>query len=123
MTAQSHESHHRRTPAEIRAALRADRSPRAIRAALPLEDLEAFDREYREALRSAGDELDLTPLHECVESWRRQAVLKADPLAYAVMVQQAEEIERRAAAGEPIGGITWDDAFEARLRRRIEARD
>ncbi|GAA1306666.1 hypothetical protein Psi02_24440 [Planotetraspora silvatica] len=121
MTAQPHEPHHRRTPAEIRASLREDRSPRAIRAALPVEALDAFDREYREALRSAADELDLTPLHECVESWWRQAVLKADPLAYAVMTEQAQEIQRRAEAGEPIGGVTWDDVFEARLRRRIEA--
>ncbi|GII31089.1 DUF6247 family protein [Planotetraspora mira] len=94
MTAQPHEPHRGRTPAEIRASLREDRSPRAIRAALPVEDLDAFDREYREALRSAADELDLTPLHECVESWWRQAVLKADPLAYAVMVEQAQEIQR-----------------------------
>ncbi|GAA4563134.1 DUF6247 family protein [Planotetraspora kaengkrachanensis] len=120
MTAQPHE-HHRRSPARIRASLRDDRSPRAIRAALPAEDLDAFDREYREALRRAGDELDLTPLHDCVESWWRQAVLKADPVAYANMVEQAEDLQRRAEGGEPVGGVPWDDAFEARLRRRTEA--
>jgi hypothetical protein len=79
MTAQPHEQGHRRTPREIRASLRDDRSPRAIRAALPIEDRDALDRQYREALRKAGDELDLTPLHECVEIWWRHAVLKADP--------------------------------------------
>lgn len=108
------------TPQQIRTALRNDRRPRAIRDALPMEDLEAFDRQYREALRTAADDLDLTPLHKCVESWWRRAVLTADPVAYRHMLEQAEEIQRRAVLGEPTGGDTWDEA-EARLRRRIAA--
>ncbi|MEU8278389.1 DUF6247 family protein [Microbispora bryophytorum] len=118
MTAQPHEPGHRPTPDEIRASLRDDRSPRAIRAALPVEDLDVFDRQYREAVRKAGDELDLTPLHECVETWWRHAVLKADPAEYVQMIERAEESQRRADLGEPTGGIPWDEAFEARLRSK-----
>ncbi|MFF4778739.1 DUF6247 family protein [Microtetraspora fusca] len=116
MTAQPHESGYRRTPEEIRASLRDDRSPRAIRAALPVEDLDAFDRQYREALQKAGDELDLTPLHECVETWWRHAVLKAEPTEYDRMIDRAEEIRRRADLGEPTSGVPWDETFETRLR-------
>ncbi|MFC0862551.1 DUF6247 family protein [Sphaerimonospora cavernae] len=109
-----------RTPQQIRTSLRDDRSPRAIRAALPIEDLDAFDRQYRKALRTAADDLDLTPLHECVESWWRHAVLRADPVAYQDMIDQAEEVQRRVESGEPTGGVAWEEV-EARLRRRISA--
>ncbi|MFG1826847.1 DUF6247 family protein [Microbispora bryophytorum] len=69
-------------------------------------------------MRKAGDELDLTRLHECVETWRRHAVLKADPDEYARMIERTEETQRRADLGEPTGGIPWDEAFETRLRSR-----
>ncbi|MEN3540814.1 DUF6247 family protein [Microbispora sp. ZYX-F-249] len=118
MTAQPHEPGHRPTPDEIRASQRDDRSPRAVRAALAVEDLDAFDRQYREAVRKAGDELDLTPLHECVETWWRHAVLKADSAEYVQMIERAEESQRRADLGEPPGGLPWDEAFEARLRSK-----
>ena len=54
-----------------------------------------------------------------IKTWWRHAVLKADPADHARMVERGEEIQRRAELGEPIGGIAWDDAFEARLRDRI----
>lgn len=119
MTAHPHEPESRRTPEQIRASLQHDRSPRNIRAALPLEDLEAFDRQYRDALQRAADDPDLAPLHECVETWWRRAVLKADPDDYARMMERAEEVRRRVELGEPVGGVAWDDAFEARLRSRL----
>lgn len=84
-----------------------------------MEDLEAFDRQYRDALQRAADDLDLAPLHECVETWWRRAALKADPDDYARMMGRAEEVQRRVELGEPVGGIAWDDAFEARLRSRL----
>lgn len=119
MTVHPHQPGIGRTRERIRASLRDDRSPRNIRSALPAEDLEAFDRQYREALQKAADELDLTPLHECVESWWRYVVLKTDNAEYTRMLERAEEAQSRLERGEPTGGIPWDDAFEARLRGKI----
>ncbi len=120
MATQPHKPRRRPTPEEIRASLRADRSPRAFRAALPVEDLDAFDRQYREALHKAVDDLDLAPLHKCVETWWRHAVLRADPAQYAQVIERAEEIQRRSDLGEPTGGVPWDEAFEARLQTRAQ---
>jgi hypothetical protein len=121
MTAQQHEPGATPTAAQIRASLQEDRSPRNVRACLPREDHEAFDAQYREALRRAGEELDLTPLHQCVESWRRLAILKADPADYARMMETAEHVQGLAERGEPTGGTAWDEAFSERLRARIAA--
>lgn len=121
MTAEHHEPGATPTSAQIRSSLQADRSPRNVRGSLPREDHAAFDAAYQEALRRAGDELDLAPLHECVESWRRVAILKADPADYARMMRTAEHIQHVAERGEPTGGISWDDAFTARLRARSTA--
>ncbi|GAA3442727.1 DUF6247 family protein [Planomonospora venezuelensis] len=119
MTAQHHEPGSARAVRQIRASLQADRSPRNIRACLPAADREGFDTDYREALRRAGDELDLAPLHACVEAWRRTAILKADADDYAQLVQTAERVQQRADRGEPTGGLPWDDAFAERLRARL----
>ncbi|MEO3853665.1 DUF6247 family protein [Acrocarpospora sp. B8E8] len=119
MTAQPPGPGPRSAPQKIRASLHADRSPRNIRACLPEDDHAAFDAGYREALRRAADELDLTPVHECVESWRRLAILKADPADYARMMQTADRVQQLAERGEPSGGIAFDDAFAERLRARV----
>lgn len=121
MTAYQHEPGSARSVREIRLSLQADRSPRNVRACLPAADRPAFDAEYSEALRRAGDELDLTPLHECVEAWRRTAILKADPEDYAEMMATAERIQQRSERGEPTGGTPWDDALDERLRARLAA--
>ncbi|GAA0967916.1 hypothetical protein GCM10009555_012420 [Acrocarpospora macrocephala] len=119
MTAQPYGPGPRLAPQKIRASLHADRSPRNIRACLPEDDHAAFDAGYREALRRAADELDLTPVHECVESWRWLAILKADPADYARMMQTADRVQQLAERGEPSGGIAFDDAFAERLRARV----
>ncbi|WP_368856968.1 DUF6247 family protein [Microbispora triticiradicis] len=70
--------------------------------------------------RSPAHREHLAPLHECVESRWRHAVLEADQVEYARMIDRAEEIQRRADLGEPTAGIPWDEAFEARLRSRAQ---
>lgn len=119
MTAQPHGPH--RTPAEIRASIRDDRSPRAIRAALPPEDQGAFDREYREALDKAKETYDLAPVQRVVDAWWGTAVLKADPDEYEETIRAAERAMAYLERGEtPPGAVRWDDAYDARLRERIE---
>jgi hypothetical protein len=55
-------------------------SPAAIRAALLPDDQALFDRAYADALAAARDQLDLTELLRCLESWRRLALLQRDPI-------------------------------------------
>ena len=56
-----------------------DRSPKALRAALPPEDHALFDREYRAALDQAKVSYDLTPVQKFQTRWWMEAVQKADP--------------------------------------------
>jgi hypothetical protein len=77
MPAQPHEAH--RTPEEIRASIKDDRSLKALRAALPPEDHALFDREYRAALDQAKVSYDLTPVQKFQTRWWMEAVQKADP--------------------------------------------
>ncbi|TMR11512.1 hypothetical protein ETD86_35585 [Nonomuraea turkmeniaca] len=98
MTAEPHGAH--RTPAEIRASIRDDRSPKAIRAALPTEDRGLFDHEYRVALDQAKVSYDLAPVHAFQDRWWAIAVMKADPDDYLRMLETAERVAHRAERGE-----------------------
>jgi hypothetical protein len=119
MTAQPHEAH--RTPEEIRASIKDDRSPKALRAALPPEDHALFDREYRAALDQAKVSYDLTPVQKFQTRWWMEAVQKADPEEYAETVRQAERAMEYLEQGEtPPGAVRWDDALDAQMRERIE---
>jgi hypothetical protein len=114
--AQPHDPGSKPTPEEIRMSLHSDRGPRNIRGWLPATDHEAFDVEYRAALRRAGEELDLAPLHQCVDSWWRLAVLKADPDGYAQMLQTADRLQQLADRGEEIpAGRPWREVLAARV--------
>lgn len=119
MTAQPHGQ--RRTPAEIKASLKDDRSPKAIRAALPPEDLDLFDREYRSALDQAKLSYDLSPIQHFQTRWWMTAVLKADPDEYAATVQAGERAMEYYERGEtPPGAVRWDDVLDAQMRERIQ---
>ena len=114
----------RRTPEQIRASIKDDRSPRALRAALPPEDHDLFDREYRSALDQAKLSYDLTPVQQFQTRWWMTAVLKADPVEYAETIQAAEQAVEYLERGQtPPGALRWDDAYDARLRERIENGD
>lgn len=98
MTAELHSAHH--TPAEIRASLKADRSPRNIRAWLPLADRDLFDRQYWHELDKAKHDFDLTPVNECLLYWWWQAYEKADPAEYADTIARADRAMDRFERGE-----------------------
>lgn len=58
-------------PAEPGRPLFADASPARIREALTPEDAAVFDRHWRRLMQRATERLDLTELHEALESWRQ----------------------------------------------------
>jgi hypothetical protein len=119
MTAQPHNTH--RTPEEVRASIKDDRSPKAIRAALPLEDHGLFDQEYREALDKAKVTYDLAPIQSFQDRWWATAVLKADPVEYEETFRAAERAMEYYERGEtPPGAVRVDDEYMEDLHRRIE---
>jgi hypothetical protein len=73
-------------------------SPATIRSWLATdEDRDRFLRDYVAALDRARDELDLTPVQETIEEWRRIAVLQTDPAGFRRTVRYAAE----QATGHP----------------------
>ncbi|GIH70383.1 DUF6247 family protein [Sphaerimonospora thailandensis] len=119
MSAQPYEPHH--TPAEIRRTLKDDRSPKAIRAALPPCDHALFDQQYREALDQAKLTYDLSPITSFQERWWATAVLKAAPEEYEETIRIAERAMAYLERGEsPPGAVRVDEAYKARLREQIE---
>lgn len=119
MTAQPHGVH--RTPDEIRASIKDDRSPKALRAALPPEEHALFDREYLAALDQAKVSYDLSPIHDFQTRWWMTAVLKADPDEYEATLRAGERAMEYYARGErPPGAVRWDDNLDAQMRERIQ---
>jgi hypothetical protein len=84
-------------------------TPAAIRDALPPSEGATFVREYREVMAEAAEDLDLTPVTDCLERWRRTAVFMADPVAHA----RAMETAARLSRGEPVETV---DAHEVLAR-------
>ncbi len=83
------------TPAEVRAAL----------AAVSAADAERFDTEWRHALDTARDRLDLTELDTVLHRWRVFAASAQDnPARHRRMMERLARVE----AGEtPPEGIPW----------------
>ena len=75
-------------------ALSADDYPRpkAIRAALLPEQVGDFDSEYRHAMAEATENLDLNPVLDLLERWRRVARSAQDPEAHRRMLKHAAAI-------------------------------
>jgi hypothetical protein len=86
--------------------------PRAIREALTAEDVETFEVEYRQAMAQASDTLDLNPVLDLLEGWRRLAWSAQDPQAHRRMLAAAERLD----AGEDIPTEPW-----AETRRRLSS--
>lgn len=115
MTAEAHSTH--RTPEEIRASLKADRSPRNIRASLPPEDRDLFDRQLWHELDKAKQTLDLTPINECVQRWWWQAWMKADTDEYADTIARGEAAMAYYKQHEGEADVTpWSEVLKARQR-------
>lgn len=66
--------------------------PRAIRAALLVEEREEFDQAYRRALAEAGETLELAGVLDTLEHWRQRAIISADPQAYRRMLRRAAQL-------------------------------
>lgn len=73
-----------------------DASPAQVRAALIPEDVTEFDRQWRAAMATATETLDLTGVHRTLECWRRIAwrTTSNGPDAYQRMLARAEETLR-----------------------------
>ncbi|NUW37639.1 hypothetical protein HTZ77_40485 [Nonomuraea sp. SMC257] len=116
MTAEPHEYVSARTPEQTLQSLKVDRSPRNIRACLPPEDRESFDRDYRQAMARATDELDLTPVNDLLAHWWHMARMKAtgeyeEIVRHAALVQ--EHIEREEhVSGRPLREVLAERAAE-----------
>lgn len=84
---------------------RPEKTPAGIRAAIIPEEVEAFEADYRAALKEAGETFDLTPVHKCMEGWWRTAVMAFnDHDGYRDML----ETVRKLNAGEPVETIPWE---------------
>lgn len=84
-----------------------DAAPAHVRAALTPEDVAEFDQQWRAAMAAATETLDLTGVHQTLESWRRVAWLTAahGPDGYRRLLATAEQ---RARTGERApGAVTW----------------
>ena len=71
----------------------ASASPAEVRAGLTPEDATEFDRSWRAAMARATEALDLTPVHQLLESWRRIAWLTSahGVEGYRRLMTRAEE--------------------------------
>jgi hypothetical protein len=88
-------------------------SPEQIRAALPPEQVAAFDAAFEDALTAARETLRLDELRRVVQMWRRQALLaERDPEGHRQMLATAAETAR---TGQPRpGSVPWT-ALKAEL--------
>ncbi len=79
-------------------------TPAEIRSALHPEYRAEFDRDYRAALVVAGQSLDLSAVHEVVESWRRRCWFTRDRDSYREAMRRAAELLTGEAppADEPL---------------------
>jgi len=85
----------------------ADASPAQLRAALTPEDVVEFDRQWRAAMATATETLDLTGVHQALETWRWVAWLttKHGPEGYRRLPATAEQ---RVRTGERVpGAAPW----------------
>lgn len=84
-----------------------DASPAQVRAALVPEDVAEFDRQWRAVMATATETLDLTGVHQTLETWRRVAWLTTThgPEGYRRLLTTAEQ---RARTGERApGAVPW----------------
>jgi hypothetical protein len=85
----------------------ADATPAQIRDVLAPEDAEVFARQWREVMRRATDRLDLSEVHEVLESWRRVAWLTSirGRQEFRRTMTEAEERLRTGERGP--GAVPW----------------
>ncbi|MEV5411457.1 DUF6247 family protein [Thermopolyspora sp. NPDC052614] len=116
MIAEPYEMAIARTPEHIVESLKADRSPRNIRACLPPADRGYFDKDYRQAMAKAIEDMDLSPVHDLLSHWWHIARMKATGEYEEVLDQGAriqEQLENGTyAAGRPLREVLAQRAAE-----------
>ena len=87
----------------------AEASPAQVRAALVPEDVVRFDRQWRAAMATATEALDLAGVRMVLASWRRVAWLTAvnGPEGYRAILARAEETLRTGE--EPPGAVSLEE--------------
>lgn len=103
MIAERHEPVATRTPEQIIESLRVDRSPRNIRACLPLADREFFDKDYHRSMARATEELDLSPVNDLLAHWWHMARMKASG-EYDEVLERAAHVQEQVERGEYVSG-------------------
>jgi len=95
-----------------------DASPGEVKAALVPEERSDFDEQWRKALADAADSLDLTEVHEVLNSWRRRATITTHlgHDGYRQMLARAERILR---TGEPEPGSVPLDEIKELIAERL----
>ncbi|WP_322780038.1 DUF6247 family protein [Frankia sp. Cas4] len=76
---------------------RVDKNPAAIRAALPADLQPAFDTDFRTALATVADTLDMAPLDRVLRVWWTEALLCLNPEVQT----EIDDTRWRIAAGDP----------------------
>jgi hypothetical protein len=102
MTAEPHELSVR-TPEQIVESLKADRSPRNIRACLPPADRDYFDADFRRAMAKATEELDLAPVNALLAHWWHMARMKATG-EYEEVLEHGARLQEQIERGEYVPG-------------------
>ncbi|MFF5250137.1 DUF6247 family protein [Streptosporangium sp. NPDC000095] len=102
-----------RTPKQIVESLKADRSPRNIRTCLPPEDRGYFDRDYRQAMTKATEELDLSPVNDLLAHWWHMARMKATG-EYEEVLEQAVRVQEQIESGEYVSDRPLHDVLAER---------
>ncbi|MBA3741338.1 MAG: hypothetical protein H0X00_00040 [Sporichthya sp.] len=71
------------------------------------EEHEEFDRDYRRALASAADSLDLAEVLRILEHWRLRVIISSDPEAYRLGLAHAVTLlsGEQAPVGEPLTSV------------------
>ncbi|MEV6986426.1 DUF6247 family protein [Sphaerisporangium sp. NPDC051017] len=113
MNAEHYESSVTRTPEQIVKSLDRDRSPRNIRACLPHADRTYFDKDFRQAMAKATEELDLGPVNELLAHWWHMARMKASG-EYEDLLEQAARLQDQIECGEYIPGRPLQEVIAER---------
>lgn len=90
-------------------------SPRVIRDSLTIpEDRDEFDREYKRALATAAETMELAGVHAMLEQWRRRAWVTHDLEVYQRMMDRVERLRR----GEVLSSVPVEEV-RAVIRERL----
>lgn len=89
-------------------------SPAEIRAFLRSEDVPVFDRQWRDTMSTATRSLDLAPVRQLLEHWRRYAIHRAGlgEAEWAALTERARE--RFANPPDVSESLSWDDLLARR---------